>query len=151
MSKNGILKTDFISRCFIYIGKTVYVLSIYPKGEFILRGILFFHLPDQGLYVTFVMSHKPLHVTPRLATSDWLIGRWLYCKLLLYLIYGKMIEKTEIFSEKSENQKFFFQKSGDHSRSSVCTLKNKYYFRFQRYFWGISKLKNYLTTTDGPT
>ena len=112
--KNGILKTDFISRCFIYIGKTVYVASIYPFGN-ILRGILIFSICQIRLYVTFVMSHKPLHVTPRLATSDWLIGRWLYCKLLLYLIYGKMIEKTEIFSEKkmeifsekTENQNFF--------------------------------------------
>ena len=134
--KNGILKTDFISRCFIYIGKTVYVASIYPFGN-ILRGILIFSICQIRLYVTFVMSHKPLHVTPRLATYDWLIGRYsLYCKLLLYLTYSNMIEKTEIFSKKKmeKSKSFFFEEknSGDHLRSSVCTLKNKYFFFVSR-------------------
>ena len=95
--------------------------------RFILLGIFseefLFSICQIRLYVTFVMSHKPLHVTPRLATYDWLIGRSLYCKLLLYLTYSNVIEKT-IF-EKTENRKVFFEEknSGDHSRSSVCTLK----------------------------
>ena len=45
-----------------------------------------------------------------------------------------MIEKTEIFSKKTEKSKSFFRgkNSGDHSRSSVCTLKNKYFFFVSR-------------------
>ena len=82
--------------------------------RFILRGIFseefLFSICQIRLYVTFVISHKPLHVTPRLATYDWLIGRSLYCKLLLYLTYSNMIEKTEIFSKKRKNQKFFSRK-----------------------------------------
>ena len=124
-------KNGFFSRCFIYIGKTVYVVSIYPLGIF--SEEFLFSICQIRLYVTFVMSHKPLHVTPRLATSDWLIGRWLYCKLLPYLKYSNTNEKTDIFSIKKagKSKKFSGKKnSGDHSRSSVCTLKNKYYFRF---------------------
>ena len=82
--------------------------------RFILRGIFseefLFSICQIRLYVTFVISHKPLHVTPRLATYDWLIGRSLYCKLLLYLTYSNMIEKTEIFSKKTEKSKVFFKK-----------------------------------------
>ena len=57
----------------LYIGKTVYVVQIYPLGIF--SEEFLFSICQIRLYVTFVMSHKPLHVTPRLATSDWLIGR----------------------------------------------------------------------------
>ena len=84
--------------------------------RFILLGIFseefLFSICQIRLYVTFVMSHKPLHVTRRLATYDWLIGRLLYCKLLLYLTYSNyMIEKTEIFSgKKNEKSKSFFSR-----------------------------------------
>ena len=129
--------------------------------RFILLGIFseefLFSICQIRLYVTFVMSHKPLHVTRRLATYDWLIGRLLYCKLLLYLTYSNfMIEKTEIFSKKkTKNQKVFFEEknSGDHSRSSVCTLKNKYFFFVSRdVFRGFQnqKITRPFMTKNGP-